>query len=172
MLRLSSLLARISATSPFACSLAMECKRVPIGDGLLASSTSTSPSRSEQRIQLMPCFARSRMVYKLQETMAHRMNQEFPVDLDSCAREPIHIPGAIQPHGLLFVLREPELIIVQVSENVNSFLGVPADNLLEKGLSSFLNPEQVEKVQFALSSVDPRDSNPVDLERVSDFVPG
>jgi two-component system, chemotaxis family, sensor kinase Cph1 len=112
------------------------------------------------------------MVYKLQETMAHRMNQEFPVDLDSCAREPIHIPGAIQPHGLLFVLREPELIIVQVSENVNSFLGVPADNLLEKGLSSFLNPEQVEKVQFALSSVDPRDSNPVDLERVSDFVPG
>ena len=26
------------------------------------------------------------------------------VDLDNCHREPIHVPGYIQPHGLLFAL--------------------------------------------------------------------
>lgn len=85
------------------------------------------------------------------------------VNLDNCAREPIHIPGAIQPHGLLFVLREPELTIVQLSENVSDFLDIPEHQLLDHDLSSFLSPEQRQRVQFALDSVDPRDNNPVDL---------
>ncbi|MBP7288744.1 MAG: hypothetical protein KBB21_19110 [Nannocystaceae bacterium] len=38
-----------------------------------------------------------------------------PVTLDNCAREPIHIPGSIQPHGLLFACRGPHLQIRQVS---------------------------------------------------------
>jgi two-component system, chemotaxis family, sensor kinase Cph1 len=29
------------------------------------------------------------------------------VDLTNCDREAIHIPGAIQPHGILLVLQEP-----------------------------------------------------------------
>ena len=27
-----------------------------------------------------------------------------PIDLDNCAREPIHIPGSIQPRGVLAVV--------------------------------------------------------------------
>lgn len=92
------------------------------------------------------------------------MTEEIVVDLDNCAREPIHLAGAIQPHGLLFILREPELKIVQVSENVSLFLGISSDRLLGQDLSSFLSPEQVEKVRFALASVDPRDNNPVELQ--------
>jgi len=91
------------------------------------------------------------------------MDQAAVVDLDDCAREPIHIPGAIQPHGLLFVLSEPDLTILQVSENVEALLGLPAEELLEHDLSSFLNANQIEKVQFALNSVDPGESNPVEL---------
>jgi chemotaxis family two-component system sensor kinase Cph1 len=91
------------------------------------------------------------------------MSDEVVIDLEVCAREPIHIPGAIQPHGLLFVLREPELIIVQASDNVETMLGIPLDQLLGKDLSSFLNADQIAKVQFALDSVDPRDNNPVEL---------
>ncbi|MBS0658906.1 MAG: GAF domain-containing protein [Verrucomicrobia bacterium] len=45
-------------------------------------------------------------------------------DLAVCAREPIHVPGAIQPHGLLLVLREPGLEIVAASENARSLLGL------------------------------------------------
>jgi hypothetical protein len=31
------------------------------------------------------------------------------IDLTNCDREPIHIPGLIQPHGVLLVLQEPTL---------------------------------------------------------------
>ena len=86
------------------------------------------------------------------------------IDLDNCAREPIHIPGSIQPHGIMFVLREPELTVAQVSENVSRFLGMDPDELLDKPLSSFLDAEQERRVRYALNSVDPRENNPVDLQ--------
>jgi light-regulated signal transduction histidine kinase (bacteriophytochrome) len=56
------------------------------------------------------------------------------VDLGNCAREPIHIPGSIQPHGVLLVLGEPELRILQVSENSEELLGAPAAAALGRSL--------------------------------------
>ena len=90
------------------------------------------------------------------------MTEEL-VNLDNCAREPIHIPGAIQPHGLLFVLRESDLSILQVSENVLDLLGMEAEDLLGRPLTSFLSVEQAERVRAAIDLVDPGDHNPVDL---------
>ena len=92
------------------------------------------------------------------------MTTESIVNLDNCAREPIHIPGAIQPHGVLFVLSEPDLIVLQVSENSSIFLGLSPAELLDQGLDSFLHAEQMERVSFALSSADPNDNNPVKLQ--------
>ncbi|MCB1716726.1 MAG: hypothetical protein KDK05_16490, partial [Candidatus Competibacteraceae bacterium] len=40
------------------------------------------------------------------------------VDLSNCDREPIHIPGSIQAHGALLVLRVTDLHIVQVSQDI------------------------------------------------------
>jgi len=42
-------------------------------------------------------------------------------DLSNCDLEPIHIPASIQPHGVLLVLREPDLTIVQTSENAGEY---------------------------------------------------
>lgn len=47
-------------------------------------------------------------------------------------KEPIHIPGCIQPHGLLFALQEPELTFLQVSNNTFDFLGFSPMNCLRK----------------------------------------
>lgn len=44
-------------------------------------------------------------------------------ELDACSREPIHIPGSIQPHGALLVLDEGDLTCLQASGNVGEFLG-------------------------------------------------
>lgn len=44
-------------------------------------------------------------------------------DLQACEREQIHIPGAIQPHGGLFVLRPSDLRVRQVSANLADYLG-------------------------------------------------
>jgi light-regulated signal transduction histidine kinase (bacteriophytochrome) len=43
-------------------------------------------------------------------------------DLSNCEREQIQLPGSIQPHGALLVVREPDYIVVQASANASSFL--------------------------------------------------
>ena len=52
-------------------------------------------------------------------------NDGQPLDLAACEREPIHIPGAIQPHGALLVLDPADLAIVQGSANAEALLGLP-----------------------------------------------
>ncbi|SIQ94661.1 phytochrome sensor signal transduction histidine kinase [Rhizobium sp. RU35A] len=49
------------------------------------------------------------------------MNETDP-DLEACAREPIRVPGAIQPHGALFVLAGTPPVVVQVSANLADYL--------------------------------------------------
>ncbi|MGE7368425.1 ATP-binding protein [Neorhizobium sp. NPDC001467] len=49
------------------------------------------------------------------------------LDLETCAQEPIHIPGAIQPHGAMIVLRATDLVVLQVSANASDFLGHPVE---------------------------------------------
>jgi chemotaxis family two-component system sensor kinase Cph1 len=51
-------------------------------------------------------------------------------DLTNCERELIHLAGSIQPHGVLLVLREPDLRIVQTSANCADVLGRTAPDLL------------------------------------------
>ena len=53
-----------------------------------------------------------------------------PDDLTACDREPIHVPGAIQAHGLLVVFSDEMDRVLQVSENVQHWLGqAPGDVL-------------------------------------------
>jgi len=48
-------------------------------------------------------------------------------DLSNCEREQIHLAGSIQPHGALLVLEEPDLVVVQASENAAQFLNLAGD---------------------------------------------
>lgn len=89
---------------------------------------------------------------------------EAIVNLDNCAREPIHIPGAIQPHGVLLVLEPVTLRCVQVSENINEFLHVTVEQCLAQGLPSFLNGDQIARIKSAFAATDPREHNPVQLQ--------
>jgi light-regulated signal transduction histidine kinase (bacteriophytochrome) len=60
--------------------------------------------------------------------------QPGSVDLDRCADEPIHIPGSIQPHGVLVGVSEPDLIVRVVSTNCADLFGVDATGLLGRPL--------------------------------------
>jgi light-regulated signal transduction histidine kinase (bacteriophytochrome) len=55
-------------------------------------------------------------------------------DLTACDREPIHIPGSVQPHGVLIVADAATKTILQVSENAVDLLGVDIDALLGTSL--------------------------------------
>ncbi len=92
-----------------------------------------------------------------------------PIDLDNCAREPIHIPGSIQPRGVLAVVREPDFEIRQVSANVADLLGVSVDEVLGRHLSALIGPEQAERVQQSASAFgDLRQRNPLELDLTVD----
>jgi light-regulated signal transduction histidine kinase (bacteriophytochrome) len=72
-----------------------------------------------------------------------------PMALTGCEREPIHIPGAIQPHGALLVLEERAFTVAQVSENVEAYLGVSAANVLGRPLGELIEPSSAAQVQDA-----------------------
>lgn len=82
-------------------------------------------------------------------------------DLDACAREPIHVPGAIQPHGMLLALREPERTIAQVSTNVCHWLGLTPPDLLGREVSAFLSGEDARRIAQALALDEPGHASPL-----------
>lgn len=59
-----------------------------------------------------------------------------PVDLRQCDAEPIHLPGSIQPHGVLLALHGPELRITQASATSRVLLGVAVEELLGRELAT------------------------------------
>lgn len=86
--------------------------------------------------------------------------------LDACAREPIHIPGAIQPHGALLALREPDLTCLQISANWPELCGSPepADALPGTPLEVLLGPEAAETIRaLSRSDNDPALAAPLPL---------
>ncbi|NET14849.1 MAG: GAF domain-containing protein, partial [Okeania sp. SIO1H6] len=72
-------------------------------------------------------------------------------NLISCDREAIHIPGAIQPHGILLVLKEPELIILQSSKNTQELLGIDCNEIINQKLDKILKVSQIKKIQSVLN---------------------
>ncbi len=73
---------------------------------------------------------------------------DFPtVDLTNCDREPIHIPGAIQPYGALLALRGDALHIVQASESAVDLLGIEAASLVGRSLVDLIGKEAADAVR-------------------------
>lgn len=54
------------------------------------------------------------------------------IDLTACEREPIHIPGSIQPHGILIAVSSADGSIAHASINTESVLGLDAASLLKR----------------------------------------
>ncbi|MEG4278141.1 GAF domain-containing protein [Microcoleus sp. MON1_C1] len=85
------------------------------------------------------------------------------VDLTNCDREPIHLSGHIQPHGVLLVVREPELQIVQASKNTQDLLGIDAESAIGQDLSLLFDKIQLEKLKTCLRKENLKTVNPIKL---------
>lgn len=72
------------------------------------------------------------------------------VNLSNCDREPIHRPGAIQPHGLLLVLVEPDLHICQISDNAQAIIAIAPEDLLDRPLSDFIEAPSLAAIRGCL----------------------
>mgnify|MGYP000122276825 CR=1 FL=1 len=72
------------------------------------------------------------------------------LDLDMCAREPIHIPGAIQAHGALLACDQRTFTVLSASANAEHFLGSGPALLTGRRLASVFDPQSVAGVRSAL----------------------
>jgi two-component system, chemotaxis family, sensor kinase Cph1 len=72
-------------------------------------------------------------------------------NLQRLERESIHLGGRIQPHGVLLVLEEADLRIVQVSNNTWQIFGITPENLLGKTLRDLFDDFQVEAIAQGIS---------------------
>ncbi|MFJ3467948.1 ATP-binding protein [Pseudomonas sp. NPDC090201] len=82
--------------------------------------------------------------------------------LQTCADEPIRIPGAIQPHGALLTVDESSWIVQQASANAQALLG--ADGAAAgQPLARWLGEEAFACVRQALASGSLEDLDPLSL---------
>ena len=72
-------------------------------------------------------------------------------DLTNCDREPIHIPGAILPHGAMLVLDDETLEVLQVAGDLPGLLGVSHDALLGQFVGKIFSAGQIDNLR-ALSA--------------------
>jgi light-regulated signal transduction histidine kinase (bacteriophytochrome) len=62
-------------------------------------------------------------------------------DLATCDREPIHIPGSIQPYGAMLVLDRTGRRIEQVAGDTQTLLGIAPEQLLGHAIAELLDAE-------------------------------
>ncbi|MDX2217015.1 MAG: response regulator [Oculatellaceae cyanobacterium bins.114] len=84
--------------------------------------------------------------------------------LEDCSEESVYAPGYIQPYGVLLVLQEPHLKILQMSENVAQFWGVPPADVLGKPLQKLFSRTQVKQIANCLRQDNLELCNPFELK--------
>jgi diguanylate cyclase (GGDEF)-like protein len=73
------------------------------------------------------------------------------LDLARCADEPIHIPGSIQPHGVLIAAASHDLRITHVSANCGSVVGLTPDEALGQTLAGVFGQAGCDAILGALN---------------------
>ncbi|WP_167856884.1 ATP-binding protein [Hymenobacter aquaticus] len=76
-----------------------------------------------------------------------------PVTLTNCDREPIHIPGSVQPYGFLLCLSPETRRVVHASENTLVLIGIAAEDLVGQGLDKVLDAATVAEVEALLPTL-------------------
>ncbi|MGY5884604.1 SpoIIE family protein phosphatase [Modestobacter lacusdianchii] len=95
-----------------------------------------------------------------------------PVDLTNCEREPIHVPGSIQPRGVLLAVSEPDMVVRQVSRNLADLVGTAWDDALGRPLADVVGVVPAQAIaRSARAFGDLRERNPVELTLDCDGTP-
>lgn len=69
------------------------------------------------------------------------------VDLSNCDREPIHIPGSIQPHGMLIAVEPGTSRILQVAGDTESIFGRKIDAILDRSIADVIGAHPASLVE-------------------------
>ena len=67
--------------------------------------------------------------------------------ISNCDREPIHIPGCIQPFGALIATDQQLEVVTHASSNLEDVLGISAPDVLGQPISSVLSEEIIHRLR-------------------------
>ena len=81
------------------------------------------------------------------------MTSASKIDLSVCAREPIHLAGAVQPFGAMLGIRPDDRRAILMSENAASVLGVPAETLRDRPIDALVSAEDGETVRSVIDDL-------------------
>jgi light-regulated signal transduction histidine kinase (bacteriophytochrome) len=70
-------------------------------------------------------------------------------DLTNCDREPIHIPGSIQPHGAMLVYDAESMMVTHASSNAAAILGAAPDMIVGHPLEGIVGLKPAHSVRNA-----------------------
>ena len=88
-------------------------------------------------------------------------SDDFQVDLTNCAREPIHLLGAIQPIGFLVAVSS-DWMIQRVSGNITEFFAASSDDLIGTSANTLFSGEAIHSLRNRLALL----RGPDDVERL------
>ncbi len=74
----------------------------------------------------------------------YQLTEEFP-QLSECDREPIHIPGSIQPHGVMLVAESASLIVRHIAGDAAKLLGIDAG--VNRPLAAFVGQAKAQMAE-------------------------
>ena len=75
------------------------------------------------------------------------------VNLQNCEQEPIHIPGSIQPHGLLLALFETDFTIKYCSGNVADYIGFSESDILNRPVTHVMGETQFAEFKTYIGNI-------------------
>lgn len=85
--------------------------------------------------------------------------REVALDLVACDKEPIQIPGSIQPHGVLFAIREGDGVVEQVSASVQEHFGIDPSEILGQAIETLVRPGEANPLTEFLDGSGPEAKN-------------
>ena len=78
-------------------------------------------------------------------------------DLSNCDREPIHVPGSVQPFGFLLALLSDFSICI-ASDNVAAFLGLETSDLMGRPLSEAICEPAIKAIRTRIDHLTGNDA--------------
>ena len=69
------------------------------------------------------------------------------VDISNCEKEPIHIIGKSQAHGVIVACDKNNLKITQIGKNTDEYFGIPYNEILSEDLSCLIGVKAAENLR-------------------------
>lgn len=73
-------------------------------------------------------------------------------DAEFCGKVPLHQTNQVQPHGILLVVKEDDLVILQCSENANELLQTTVESIPGRSLGDFIDRKAIETLHQRLNN--------------------